>query len=53
MFVGDTFEDDVRGAAAAGMRAVWLNPKRERPPEVGVPAATITELAEIERLLEA
>lgn len=31
-FVGDSFEKDVKGAAAAGMQAVWFNPKKTAPP---------------------
>lgn len=31
-FVGDNFEKDVKGAAAAGMRAIWFNPKKAAPP---------------------
>lgn len=31
-FVGDNFEKDVKGAAAAGMRAIWFNPEKEAPP---------------------
>lgn len=32
-FVGDSFERDVKGAAAAGMRAIWFNPAKAAPPE--------------------
>lgn len=32
-FVGDSFEKDVMGAAAVGMRAVWFNPENAAPPE--------------------
>lgn len=31
-FVGDNFEKDVKGAAAAGMRAIWFNPEKAAPP---------------------
>lgn len=31
-FVGDSFERDVKGAAAAGMQAVWFNPGKAAPP---------------------
>ncbi len=31
-FVGDNFEKDVRGAAAAGMRAIWFNLEKTAPP---------------------
>lgn len=31
-FVGDSFERDVKGAAAAGMQAVWFNPEKAAPP---------------------
>ncbi|MCM1415185.1 MAG: HAD-IA family hydrolase [bacterium] len=32
-FVGDSFEKDVKGAAAAGMRAIWFNPEKAAAPE--------------------
>lgn len=32
-FVGDSFEKDVKGAAAAGMRAIWFNPEKAAPPK--------------------
>lgn len=31
-FVGDSFERDVKGAAAAGMQAIWFNPGKAAPP---------------------
>lgn len=31
-FVGDSFEKDVKGAAATGMRAIWFNPGKAAPP---------------------
>lgn len=31
-FVGDSFERDVKGAAAAGMQAIWFNPGKAEPP---------------------
>lgn len=31
-FVGDNFEKDVKGAAAAGIRAIWFNPEKAAPP---------------------
>lgn len=31
-FVGDNFEKDVKGAAAAGMRVIWFNSKKAAPP---------------------
>ena len=44
--VGDSFEEDVMGAAACGMRAVWLRPRDASPPDptthVGI--ATLDEL---------
>ena len=31
--VGDSFANDVEGAAGAGLRAVWYNPSRSAPPD--------------------
>ncbi len=44
VFVGDHLEKDARGAAAAGMRGIWLN-RTGRPPVDGV--ETITSLDEL------
>ena len=51
IFVGDSLEEDVRGAISAGLRAVWLNPTRAAPSAGPMPAATIRELTEIEELV--
>ena len=48
LFVGDSLHDDVVGAHAAGLLAVWINAKSEVPPADGpTPDYTITELAEL------
>lgn len=53
LFVGDSIEYDLRGAAAAGMPFVWVNPRRERlPDDLPRPVATIERLAELLRVLE-
>lgn len=41
-FIGDTFEADVVGAAGAGMRAIWYNPKQAE--RVGEASSPITEI---------
>ena len=52
VMVGDRYERDIRGAHAAGMRAIWVNVRQEtvpagaRPPEV-----TINSIAELPRAL--
>ena len=50
-FVGDSFDDDVRGARAAGLRAVWLNPTGAVLPPGLAPDAVIRQLSEIEALV--
>lgn len=53
LFVGDSPEYDLRGAEAAGMPFIWMNPRREELPSgVGPPLATIQRLAELPPLLE-
>jgi HAD superfamily hydrolase (TIGR01549 family) len=48
LFVGDSPEHDLRGAAAAGMPCVWMNPHGEQLPDgLPPPLATITCLAEL------
>jgi HAD superfamily hydrolase (TIGR01549 family) len=51
-FVGDSYEDDVCGATAVGLRPVWLRRKRDvvGPADVGA-VLTISELTEVEGLL--
>lgn len=52
LFVGDSPEHDLRGAAAAGMAAVWMNPRREPlPGDIPPPLAVIERLAELPPLL--
>ena len=45
VMVGDGYENDVRGAVAAGLRAVWYNPTA-----ASCPAATPVHAAEVRRL---
>ena len=50
--VGDNFEADIRGAAALGMRTCWIAPpERATPPGLVPPAARISRLGDIERVL--
>jgi putative hydrolase of the HAD superfamily len=51
IFVGDSIEEDVRGATSAGLEAVWLNPTGAEPAAGPMPATTIRELTEIEELV--
>ncbi len=37
VMVGDSWENDVVGAHAAGIRAIWFNPAGEPPPDPAVP----------------
>ena len=52
-FVGDNFEKDVKGAAAAGMRAIWFNPKKATPPagSEDIDFETVTSHEELYALL--
>jgi FMN phosphatase YigB (HAD superfamily) len=50
--VGDSYDDDVRGATAIGLRAVWLRGNVEVAPATdGSAVSTISHLTEIENLL--
>lgn len=48
VMVGDSYENDVAGALAAGLRAVWLDPGRRRsPPDAPPPTARIVAMSEL------
>jgi 2-haloalkanoic acid dehalogenase type II len=52
LFVGDSPEYDLRGAAAAGMPFVWMNPGAEALPEgIPQPLATIGRLGQLLEVL--
>jgi HAD superfamily hydrolase (TIGR01549 family) len=51
IFVGDSIEDDIRGARSVGLRAVWLNPAGVPPPPDLTPDETIRELTDVEALV--
>jgi putative hydrolase of the HAD superfamily len=52
LFVGDSPEHDLRGAAAAGMAYIWMNPGRAAlPTGLAPPLAVIEQLAELPGLL--
>jgi putative hydrolase of the HAD superfamily len=52
LFVGDSPEFDLRGAAAAGIPFIWMNPRGEAlPADVGQPIAVIERLTELLPLL--
>lgn len=52
LFVGDSIDDDVRGAAAAEIAMVWINSNGEAlPPDVAAPIAVIRSLPEIVEVL--
>ncbi|MBK9713678.1 MAG: HAD family hydrolase [Kouleothrix sp.] len=54
LFVGDSLEFDLRGATAAGLPFVWMNPRHEQlPPELPAPLTTIERLHELPALLAA
>jgi putative hydrolase of the HAD superfamily len=52
--VGDNFQNDIRPAAALGIRTCWLAPPdRTPPPPSGPPTARIARFPEVEALLSA
>src|SRR5262252_6974341 len=52
VYVGDSFERDVLGARAAGLRTIWLRGLEPRPcPDPSMVDATITTLEELPALL--
>lgn len=51
VYVGDTYAHDVVGAAAVGLRTVWLNRSGGPVPGDVVPDAEIADLAELPALL--
>jgi FMN phosphatase YigB (HAD superfamily)/membrane-associated phospholipid phosphatase len=52
VMVGDSWTNDVAGAQAAGLRAVWLNPsKARRPRDAAAPDAEIRRLADLPQAL--
>jgi FMN phosphatase YigB (HAD superfamily) len=53
LFVGDSLEYDLRGAAAAGIAFVWMNPRGEQlPAGFTPPLATIERLSDLPGLLD-
>ena len=53
LFVGDSIEFDMRGALAAGLPFVWMNPRGEPlPPDLPAPLAEIRQLHELIALLD-
>jgi putative hydrolase of the HAD superfamily len=53
LFVGDSPEFDLCGAAAAGMPMIWMNPRHETlPDDIPPPIAEIERLTELLRLLD-
>jgi HAD superfamily hydrolase (TIGR01549 family) len=52
VFVGDTLDADVEGGKSAGMKAIYIKRRDERPVETVVPDFTVTSLAEIPPILQ-
>jgi len=52
VFVGDTWDADVEGAKAAGMKAIYIKRRDERPVENAIPDFTVTSLAEVSEVLQ-
>jgi membrane-associated phospholipid phosphatase/predicted HAD superfamily phosphohydrolase YqeG len=51
VMVGDSWPNDVIGAQAAGLRAVWLNPSKAWRPDGAAPDAEIHRLADLPEAL--
>jgi len=51
VFVGDTWDADVEGAKATGMKAIYIKRRDERPVENAVPDVTVVSLKEIPAVL--
>ncbi|MEM6302256.1 MAG: HAD family hydrolase [Pseudomonadota bacterium] len=51
MHVGDHPRDDVHGAQAVGIAAIWINPGNNSWAEGPAPAATVTSVCELPELL--
>lgn len=51
IMVGDSLERDIKGAQAAGIRAVWINRNSDTPPEDITPDEIITELSELRTVI--
>ncbi len=52
VYVGDSLVDDVAGARAAGMRAVWVNRSGAANPTAIVPDAEVRSLLELAEVLD-
>jgi HAD superfamily hydrolase (TIGR01549 family) len=51
VFVGDTIEADVEGAKAAGMKAIYIERRTQKPSEKYNPDSTIKRLSELPAVL--
>ena len=52
VMVGDSWENDVAGAQAAGIRAIWFNPEEKPSPDPNVPELrALTPVAEALRVI--
>ena len=52
VFVGDTIDADIKGAKAIGMRAIYIERRKQKPSEKYLPDHTIKRLSEIPNVLE-
>lgn len=51
--IGDHIDHDIRGALAAGMHAIWVNPNGETWPGADAPSASVRHLAELPDVVRA
>jgi HAD superfamily hydrolase (TIGR02253 family) len=49
VFVGDSWENDVKGPMRIGMKAIWYNKKNETPPDGTKPYGIIENIFELEQ----
>ena len=50
VFIGDTYESDIKGATGAGINAIWINHNREKNPD-NLPVHCIYDTSELSRLI--
>ena len=52
VIIGDSLSSDIQGGANTGVKTIWFNPKREENNSSVKPDYEVSDLKEIEKLLE-
>ena len=52
MIIGDSLSSDIQGGVNTGVKTIWFNPKREENNSSVKPDYEVSDLKEIEKLLE-